>query len=229
MHKIIFINAKEIDSLYAPLPAKHYIPDWYKHLTSHIDNKNYPNLDGGISATIKKCIPVFDAITAGYIITTHVDIYVQEQDGAPFYSWPSQNAIEFHPIEQAPHHPKQNAFPYPKFINPWGIKTPKGYSLLIISPMHRDNIIEILPGLVDTDKYFSPINFPFVLKDINFRGLIPAGTPIAQVIPIKRSLWKSLITNKNKPKQQIIKISSKLRSVFYNGYKSFFWTKKHYN
>ena len=40
-------------------------------------------------------------------------------------------------------------------------------------------------GIVDTDKHPVPVNFPFVVKK-DFEGVIPAGTPIAQFIFLKR-------------------------------------------
>jgi hypothetical protein len=41
--------------------------------------------------------------------------------------------------------------------------------------------------LVDCDKYFEFVNLPFVWNEPNFHGILPAGTPLVQVIPIKRS------------------------------------------
>jgi hypothetical protein len=79
----------------------------------------------------------------------------------------STGEINFHPKIQFDLYPKLNEFvSVPKFINNWIIETPKGYSCLIVPPIHRpDTEINILPGIVDTDSYTSPISFPFVLKD----------------------------------------------------------------
>jgi hypothetical protein len=76
--------------------------------------------------------------------------------------------------------------------------------------------------LVDTDIYDNAVNFVFVLKDKNFQGLIPAGTPIAQVIPIKRESWMMSIGKKSKLE------TSKVLNVFYSGYKNMMWTRKDY-
>ena len=41
---------------------------------------------------------------------------------------------------------------------------------------------------------FEFINFPFVWNEPNFKGIVPAGTPLMQVIPIKRdTLFKDFI------------------------------------
>jgi hypothetical protein len=113
-------------------------------------------------------------------------------------------------------------------MNPWGIRTPKGYSILILPPLHREKeIFTILPGIVDTDKYYSEINFVFVVNDPNFVGLIPQGTPIAQIIPFKRDSWNMKIGNKDDIKMRE-KVNELLSGVFFNRYKKMFWTKKEY-
>jgi len=146
----------------------------------------------------------------------------------PYYEWSSYNLIDFHQVEQMPEHPKRNAhMSYPKWMNPWAVKTPKGYSSLFIQPMHRESPFTILPGVVDTDTYTAPVNFAFVLNDINFEGLIPAGTPIAQVIPIKRDEWKmSLGSQADFIEQQ--KVANRLETKFFDRYKSMFRQPKEY-
>jgi hypothetical protein len=67
------------------------------------------------------------------------------------------------------------------------------------------------------------------LKDPNWRGLIPAGTPIAQVIPFKRENYKMEISNEEADIGAIEKATKRLKSVFVNGYKDKFWVKKEYN
>ena len=64
-----------------------------------------------------------------------------------------------------------------------------------------------------------------MLSDINFRGLIPAGTPLAQVIPFKRDIWKSYV---GYDKKEIYKQERQLYSVFFDAYKKMFWDKKQY-
>ena len=224
--KIIFTNATGVP-LETPRPAKYIIPEWYKKTVSYQgDGKKKPNGNGMTNATIKKCVPVFDAITAGYIIATPVDIFVTQINGMAHYEWPSLDAINWHPIEQAPLHPAKGKDPYPKLINPWGIQTPKGYSCLFTAPMHRDNVIIALDGVVDTDTYNSPVNFPFVLKNPLFEGLISAGTPIAQVIPFKRENWKMSVGSNHK---KINDTNNVLALNFFDRYKNRFWSRKEYN
>ena len=235
---IIFTSNFDTLEEFYPTPATLNIPKWYKDLNSYIGGKKIPTTDGTTRATIKRCMPVFDSITSGYILYTYADIYVSQDEQKcengdiiknPFYSWSFNNVIDFHPIEQAPTHPNRNGHnvSYPKFINPWAIKTPKGYSTLFTQPFHRDLPITILPGIVDTDAYYSPVNFPFVLNDVNFEGIIPAGTPMAQLIPFKRDSWKMSFGSEEDFKEQK-KITDLIRSNFFDAYKNRFRQKKEY-
>ena len=227
MVKITFTDTFGIPEIYKPKPAIKEVPDWYKDSLSYMSNEKKPDGVGKTTGTIKKCMPVFDAISSGYLIFSYVDVFVSIKDGNPWYEWPSFEPIQFHPIDQAPNHPAQNGFNYPKWINPWGIKTPPGYSCLFIQPVHREAVFNILPGVVDTDTYDSPVNFPFVLNDINFEGMIPAGTPIAQVIPFKRDSWEmSFGTIKELEDQS--KTAKLLRTKFFDSYKTLFRQVKEY-
>jgi len=233
MPNIIFTPNNTMPEHETPTPASNFIPDWYKKLESYISGKKKPTGEGSSSATVKRCMPVFDAITAGYIITSPADIYVSQKEDEEgnkhaYYEWASHSLISFHPVEQAPTHPNRNGhIAYPKWINPWAIRTPKGYSVLFTQPMHRESVFTILPGIVDTDEYYSNVNFPFVLNNTTFEGLIPQGTPIAQVIPFKRESWKMEIGG-IKELNDINKISLKLNSKFFDRYKSMFRQPKEY-
>lgn len=224
--KITFTNLSGAD-LEQPQPASKLVPDWYKNTASYVNEEKKPGGAGNTSATIKRCMPVFDAITAGYIISSPADVWVSIKDGMQWFEWSDFGLISFHPIEQAPEHPNRKPFAYPKWNNPWSISTPKGYSTLFVQPFHRESVFTILPGIVDTDQYTPPVNFPFVINDPSFEGLIPKGTPIAQVIPFKRESWNMNIGGKKDLEAQA-KISKKLQSKFFDRYKNMFWSKKEY-
>jgi hypothetical protein len=224
---ITFTNVSGFDGLEQPQPASKFIPDWYKNMDSYIGGDKKPSGDGGSKATVKRCMPVFDAISAGYIITSPADVYVTIKDGQQYFEWSSLGLISFHPIEQAPEHPNRKPHAYPKWMNPWAIKTPKGYSVLFTQPMHRESVFNILPGIVDTDTYTAPVNFPMVINDPNFEGLIPKGTPIAQVIPFKREGWQMEIGSEKELKEQH-SITQKLQTKFFDRYKSMFRQPKEY-
>jgi hypothetical protein len=227
---ITFTDIYQIgDVLEKPKPASASVPQWYKDIESYVDGKKEPTIDGIFAnETVKKCMPVFDMITAGYIITSPADVYVRQIDGMPYYNWSGYDALGFHSTEQTVGHPSINGSdPSPKWINPWAIKTPKGWSTLFIQPAHRESLFTILPGIVDTDTYTNPVNFPFRLNDNSFEGMIPAGTPIAQVIPIKRENWNMSFGSSKEINEQKL-ITAKMQTVYYDRYKRFWWNKKQY-
>ncbi len=227
MKKIITFTHVHGLNFFPPKPAVREVPDWYRDTPEYLNDNSKKVVNGIIPQTIKKCIPVFDAITAGYILYTQVDIQVYQEGNVPYYTWPSQDALSFHPIEQAPLHPANKQAPYPKWNNFYAISTPPGYSILFTQPMHRQSVFTILDGIVDTDTYKAPVNFPFVLKDIKWEGIIPAGTPMAQVIPFKRESWEHKIGSDKEIMEQN-EIQNKLRTSFFNSYKKQFWNKKEY-
>lgn len=227
MSVITFTDIAGVDAQYEPTPASRMLPDWYKQAESYI-NGHRVITDGNTPHTIKKCVPVFDALTAGYILRTYVDVQVTERNGGPWYEWPMHDAISMHAVEQAPTHPAHNGMPYPKWRNPWAIKTAPGYSCLFLPPMHNPNgLFTILPGVVDTDTYASPVNFPFVLDDVKWQGIIPAGTPMAQVIPFRRDTFRMALGG-DKERRQQARADGRLRSLWFNSYKRQFWTRKEY-
>jgi hypothetical protein len=228
MKNITFTNTKNTSDLHNPIPAKNNIPAWYKELDSYIGKVKRPDGEGGTTSSAKRCMPLFDSITAGYLILSPADIFVSQRDGQPWFEWANFDLIEFHPVEQAPNHPNNTGhLAYPKWNNPWSVKTPKGYSCLFTAPKHRDNVFTILDGIVDTDIYSLPVNFPFVLNDISFEGLIPAGTPIAQVIPFKRDSFQMNFGTESSYKE-LEMLSLRLSTRFFDRYKNLFWQKKEY-
>jgi hypothetical protein len=224
---ITFTNISGVDGLEEPKPASKFIPDWYRNMESYMNGSKKPDGNGSSRATIKRCMPVFDAMTAGYIITTPADVYVSIKNGEQYFEWSSLKLINFHPIEQAPKHPANNGFAYPKWSNPWAIKTPKGYSTMFLPPMHRESLFAILPGIVDTDEFTPNVNFPMVINDPAFEGLIPQGTPLAQVIPFKRESWTMQLGGEKEIKEQA-KVTNRLQTRFFDSYKTMFRQNKEY-
>jgi hypothetical protein len=229
--KIVFTNMEpeKVSDFYKPMPSSHFLPEWYKKTPSYLGGEREVFSSDPTNSTIKKCIPVFDVLTAGYIISTPFDIYVKKDEGGNLrYIDSYKSGIEQHSISQAPYHPAMNHQPFPKFINPWSIKTPTGYSSLIINPVHSENkIFKIFEGFVDTDTYTTPVNLPFTFIDLEFEGLIKAGTPIAQIIPVKRDEWINEVKVKDKD-FSVKNIEVLLRSKLFDRYKNLFWNKKSY-
>ena len=234
--KIEFVDSWEHTPIeYYPTPAIKDLPTWYKNTESYIngaknvDRRTSPNKTNG---TIKKCKPVWDALTSGYLLKLPADVNVRlNEDGSHFFEWARGELVHFHPVTQAPQYPGQEGRknPYPKFNHPWIIKTPPGYSTLFAPPAHREAPFRILEGVVDTDSYPEVVLLPFVFNKPDFEGLIPAGTPIAQVTPLKRESWVMNARPQNeKDRLERLRGEAKLGSLFNDSYKTFFWSRKEY-
>lgn len=224
---IQFTNVLNYQESSAPQLAKYYIPEWYKKTPHSLPTEL--NTLNAQQRTIKKCVPVLDAMTAGYIIATPSDLYVYQENGEIKYQTAMKDVLGFQSYGQAHLYPSDHKSTYPKWMNAWGIKTPKGWSLLVVAPLHNPNPwFEALPGIVDTDGYNEPINFPFVLKDSTFTGVIPAGTPLVQLIPIKRAEWKMTFGDEDDVKKALDE-NKQINSMFYDRYKKVFWIRKKWN
>jgi len=178
------------------------IPDWYKELDSRakVDDPTNPDRT---EFTVKRCIPVLDVLTLGYYIVTAKDYeftYDEEKSHHTISGSfnPKFKPVSMHPIEQLggmPFSSEYCSYAY-KWMNPYVIKTPAGYSSLISHPANAPYLpFYTLSGVVDTDSYFRPINFPFLVKN-TFSGILPAGTPIAQITPFRRDEWSSKVITK---------------------------------
>ena len=162
----------------------------------------------------------------GYIIQTTQDIIVEQRDGAPFFHWSDGLGIEFHVPSQIATHSRSSQS-VPKWMNPFGVQTPRGYSTMFIPPVNQDQAAFIpFSGMVDTDKFIQPVNFPFLLADPQFEGLVPAGTPLVQLIPIKRENWANKYHSGET--EEIDRAKRLKNSVFQHGYKMFFRQPKSY-
>jgi|Laugresu1bdmlbsd_1035121.scaffolds.fasta_scaffold00489_19 hypothetical protein len=162
-----------------PSPAVKSIPEWFKSITPVDEEKH--------DLTIKKCVPVLDSFTAGYLFKTSVDV-MYDEEYKRFVDNGLHPEVTFHPQFQITNMElDSNLHPYPfKWINRFYWQTPKGYSTMFIHPLNRSDLpFQSLSGIVDTDEFPLSVQFPFFMKK-GFSGLIPAGTPIIQAIPFKR-------------------------------------------
>jgi hypothetical protein len=226
---ITFIDTTEFN-LEPPKPAKHILPKWYKDLPAYIGEHGKKPLPEPMGpSTAKKCLVVFDSMTAGYLITSPVDVYVVNDGQSIEYQYPALNYMTYHREAQVTNYPNSHGTDIPKFVTPWGIKTPKGYSCLFIPPAHRDNVVNILPAVIDTDTFHLPVEFPFTLNNIGFSGLIPKGTPIAQVIPFKRESWTHSVSHTKEDMALMERLGFELKSLFFDKYKKLYWDPKHYD
>lgn len=229
--EIEFLCAEEdFGVIPAPYSSRKYMPDWYKALPTRVTNENSFFLP-----TIKRCPPFLDAMCVGWIIPLAADVYFKSNhDGSKIdYKWTfHKSVIENHSDWQISCDESPNPdLPKPplKFMNYWMIRVPPGYSVLFIQPINRqEKRFTCYSGLVDCDNYFEYINFPFFFNVPNFTGMIEAGTPLMQVIPIKRDgiLKKGKINKFNDDDQEKVKKHRSRYSAYNSQYRNFFWVRK---
>jgi hypothetical protein len=193
---ITFRCPPELESILPrPIPAVHGLADWFKKLPQ----KAYSELKQKELFTVKKCPPFIDAMGYGFLIPLVSDLKIENGE----FTWDrdvpsggvtnfSHSPINYHDNAQVAGTPffDEDRFII-KFNNFWTIETPPGYSLLCTHPVNRTDLpFTTITGLVDTDNYTSNlINFPARWHDPDFSGVLPMGTPVAQLIPVKREKW----------------------------------------
>ena len=205
--------------------ANKFLPEYFKKLNPQITND--PE-----SSTAKRCVPFLEAASQGFIIPLWSDVFVTATNGELTVKFPEgfpmQDSLGKHSPQQIQGHPYRNqkyADMPMKWINPWGIKTPKGYSCLITSPLnHLEKRFKILDGVVDTDTYYNHINFPFLWtaeKDGEY--FLQKGMPLIHVIPFKRETYTSTITNIDFKKYNDTR--AKIGTMLRDKYRTLFWHK----
>jgi hypothetical protein len=69
----------------------------------------------------------------------------------------------------------------------WRIKVPTGYSVLFTQPLSRPELsFTCFSGFVDCDRFDMTVNIRFAWTGQIGTFTLPAGTPMAQMIPIRR-------------------------------------------
>lgn len=227
-----------------PIPIKLNIPEWYKKLEHSVSK-----------ITIKGCMPFLDSLTTGYLLKMPQDLHIRHnvdntnekgfkfKDGFQTYGlhdhtnilWSKKinlnSDLQIHNIKQLEGSPlleKNKNLPFYKILNPWKIKTPKGYSCLFVSPLNNsDDRFSIISGIVDTDTFPNEINFPIVINGDKYPVLettIKKGTPYVQVIPFKRENWKMKLKSRTQKEVENSRIFFGLKLL--NIYKEKYWNKK---
>jgi hypothetical protein len=176
-----------------PVPASRGLPGWLKKMPSEVESGT---LGGATIRTLKHCPPFIDALSLGVLIPLPCDLTIQ--DGEISWDWDFPTITDS-PITRAPigvHVPEQaQGMPLDlkgqiviKFTNYWTLEAPKGWDLLFTHPLNRADLpFQTLSGVVSGDRFtHGYVHFPSLWTDCGFEGVLPRGTPVAQVIPTPR-------------------------------------------
>lgn len=216
---------------FQPVPAKKLIPQWFKDIPSNSE------------VTVKDCVPALDYLSSGYIIRNIWHVSLKQNTPVKYYpntrkekyiewqcaadQWEgTQRYLGIHTYSQCPMDKHNTPTDYFKILSPWIIKTPPGYSCLVIPPLYHDQKgYAMLPAIVDTDTYDTPINLSGYLTDLKNAVNIMPGDPLVQIIPFKRDSWKMDISEVEYHRSTV--------GLFLDGvtkiYKNIFHSKKKFN
>lgn len=222
---------------FAPVqPSKYFLPQWFKDMDEYITQdavhekgqrfyfgRNKETAIKTAGGTVKRCPAIVDLLTEGYIIPMWADFLVQrDMETLEWDNKMMEYGIEFHGKKQISGWKlKKTDFPEGvKFVNPWRIYTPPGYSVMFMAPTYQfEKRFTVLPGIVETDSYHH-INFPSIwhtTKD----AIIERGTPFIQVIPFKRDNWDFDVSQMTETDiENDAREKSELNTKFKNSYRN---------
>jgi hypothetical protein len=236
--EIIFQPTRDHLGEFPPVPAKKIIPQWYKEIPSEIHQSTaYEMVKTGDKTpfSIKRCIPVLDFLTSGYVLRNQSEILLSCDDDQNQHIWWYTNApkdtqfVGFHPHQQCPININNSKKSYFKLSIGYRIITPPGYSCLFYqSPYFMEERFTLFPGIVDTDTYDNEVLFPGYIHAKKADLTIEVGTPLMWVFPFKRENWtsnfKTELHDQNKAS-----FAGKSINYINDIYKRFFHQKKNYD
>jgi len=244
MNTIKFLLRQELigTDLPLPVPTKTVLPEWFKELKYTDKNRN-----------IKGCVPFLEAVTTGYVLKVPQDFEIKwnvttKKDNQllkdafinyagdyhiidPTLNFNQGRQQEAHPLnqvgEKCPFLKKHGNYKIPKLLNPFIIQTPPGYSCMFIPLLNNtDERFTPLAGIVHTDKFYAPVNFPYIINaplEKTVDSVVKKGTPFIQIIPFKRESWKMKVEPVNTKKHWYSYFS--LSTTIIHAYKNLFWNK----
>jgi hypothetical protein len=213
----------------APYPASRGVPQWLKDMPMdqplQSDGPDGPQTQQ--VPTIKHCPPFLEATTCGYLIPVAGEVvFTRESNGRLRFDAEGKIIDTQHPL-QVQGSPLQGHL-IVKFMNPWVIRTPPGYSTLFLPPLNQFELpFQVLAGLVETDTYYRPVSFPTIcLMRPGTSFTLKRGTPIVQAVPIKREEWRSQAAPWDAAARH--QVESEMQAERHDFYKDRHWKKKRY-
>jgi hypothetical protein len=200
--KIEFFTEHEELLEFPPIAARKVLPGWFKQMSPSIDlppaQSKFPfgiskalRLSN-VNATIRRCPGVISYLSEGYLIPLWSDFLVQVR-GETVYCAGSNELAQASPHSKAMQY---STMPLPddylqdsvKFTNPWKVRTPPGWSVMLSQPFyHFEQRFTAVPGVVDSDVYHHiHVNTFFRKGDRDHQ--LKMGMPFVHVMPFQRSV-----------------------------------------
>jgi hypothetical protein len=186
------------ESASKPEPTLKNIPSWYRDAQRYASQPNgepWIGQDGGKVLTWKSCPAIYDIMGSGYVYKTPCDIEFYLNDSGII----SAKVLDENYLEFIHARPPMIDFKVPlgyhenhfAWWSDWAVELPKGYSAIYSQPFNRFDLPFITTsGVIDNDNVNLPGTMPFFISK-EWVGILPAGTPYAQIFPFKREDWQS--------------------------------------
>tara|TARA_B110000503_G_C7045811_1_gene370180 strand:- start:227 stop:835 length:609 start_codon:yes stop_codon:yes gene_type:complete len=185
--------------------------------------------------TWKACPAIFDIMGSGYVYRTPCDIEFTEN---------AAGTIQAKVLDPKNKDFLQERMAMPQFVPPngyhekhfawwadWAVELPEGYSALYTQPFNRFELPFLTTsGIIDNDHVHLPGTMPFYIQK-GFTGILPAGTPYAQILPFKREHWESEVQSSLPPEEMTAKNvenSAKYRKPDGGIYQKEVWERRKY-
>jgi hypothetical protein len=224
----ILLHSSLNDSFPNIEPAKNFIPQWYKDADAlKVSYRNIKSLP--VQHGFKSCSAFSDAFFSGYIIPLSMDIAVEQTENGPKITWNGDKQIVVVRNNQ-----ENPTLPVPIGCSnvhfAWHLQhifnIPEGYSAIVTHPLNRYDLPFItLGGVIDGEFCVYDGDVPVFFSN-TFEGLIPAGTPILQILLFKTENWNSKV-DKNLIKTANINLEKSANAAF-GWYKRNIWKQKKY-
>lgn len=210
-----------------PVPGSKSLPKWFKEMGPYEGDKLAVR-DRISSASAKKCTPMLDGMISGYTVHLWSDVIVEWESNTPYIDWRVSHDVF------ALHGESSRDIPPPvgyhntvfKYLTWFRVKLPSGYSMIVQPPANRNPLpFMAVPAIIDSGVSIDT-NIPvWISKDA--KGVIEAGTPIAQLIPFKKERWTSSFSQIS-PQRHTINEDKGFKKTIANNYVKNIWNRKEF-
>ena len=210
----------EVEELldFPPVPAASSYPEWFKKMPpAHAvaPDKGFPfGLTAGlrlsnVNATVRRCPGLISYMSTGWLVPLWSDFVVQVRSNSIYAFGSNESAyVSLHSREKHFHTMPnlQGYYPEPlKFKNPWKVKTPPGYSILVCAPhYYYEQRFQVAPGVIDTDNYHH-MHVNAFFRNESADHELKMGVPFIQVIPFQRSTLQAEVRAASEGDKQRLK------------------------
>jgi hypothetical protein len=196
MKNINFVTESEnIDAIPCPRPAVEFLPDWYKNMSSKMDENKPSHIN---NPTMKMCPGIYDILRIGYIVPAWCDFYIDltsPEQGVGFESSSGEDFLSVFPISASRgfSFPEDHESLFLKFRTPWKIQSDDNLSVLVSQPKYQYNLpYTMYEGSMDVGPFIADINFIISVKKGSFIEF-KRGDPLIHLIPFETNSFKSTI------------------------------------